>query len=472
MQNLAVDIAIIGAGSAGMGAYRRAKALGKKVVLIEDKHYGTTCARVGCMPSKLLIAAAEVNHTIENASVFGIVEASAKVDGKKVMQRVKSERDRFVGFVVSDIEDFPKEDMIFGHAEFLSDTKLQVGADLEITAQNIIIATGSETFIPGAFQAFGDKLITNDDVFSWDDLPKSIAVFGAGVIGLELGQALARLGVRVTIFSIGGKLAAIGDSKANQIADDIFNTEYKLLADAKVIEQKVEKGMALITYVDPKSGENVTEEFELVLAATGRVPSVKGLGLENTSLKLNARGIPEFNAHTMQCKTQDDKGASIFIAGDVNNDRPLLHEASDEGFIAATNCANYPNVEAMARRTPLSVVFTEPQIGLAGQTDLAKLEEEYKANLAIGELDFRSQGRSRVMNVNKGILRLYGDKSTDKLLGATIVGPRAENLAHLLAWCIQAEMTVTQMLAMPFYHPVIEEGLRTALRNLSAEIKN
>lgn len=471
MQNLAVDVAIIGAGSAGMGAYRRSKALGRKVVLIEDKHYGTTCARVGCMPSKLLIAAAEANHAINSASIFGI-EGTSKVDGKKVMQRVKSERDRFVGFVVSDIEDFPKEDMIFGHAKFLSDRELQVGDNLKISAQNIIIATGSETFIPSSFEVFGDKLITNDDVFDWEDLPKSIGVFGAGVIGLELGQALARLGVRVTTFSIGGKLAAIDDPKANKVADDIFNTEYKLFADAKVIEQKVENGLALITYEDPKTGKEITEDFELVLAATGRVPSIKGLGLENTSLKLSAKGIPDFDAYTMECKNTDDKGSGIFIAGDVNNDRPLLHEASDEGFIAATNCAKYPQVEAMARRTPLSVVFTEPQIGLAGETNLAKLEAKYKENLAIGELDFRSQGRSRVMNVNKGILRLYGDKSTDKLLGATMVGPRAENLAHLLAWCIQADMTVTQMLAMPFYHPVIEEGMRTALRNLSAAIKN
>lgn len=471
MQNLEVEVAIIGAGSAGMGAYRRSKALGRKVVLIEDKHYGTTCARVGCMPSKLLIAAAEANHAIENAHIFGI-EGKGKVDGKKVMQRVKSERDRFVGFVVSDIEDFPKEDMIFGHAQFLSDKELKVGDDLVIKAQNIIIATGSETFIPGVFNVFGDKLITNDDVFDWDDLPKSVAVFGAGVIGLELGQALSRLGVKVVIFSIGGKLAAIGDNKANQIADDIFNTEFKLFADAKVVEQKVENGLALITYEDPKTGEKITEDFELVLAATGRVPSVKGLGLENTNLKLNNRGVPEFDASTMACKSKDDSVSSIFIAGDVNNDRPLLHEASDEGFIAATNCANYPNIEPMARRTPLSVVFTEPQIGLAGQTDLAKLEETYKDNLVIGELDFRSQGRSRVMNVNKGVLRLYGDKSSDKLLGATIVGPRAENLTHLLAWCIQADISVTQMLAMPFYHPVIEEGLRTALRNLSAAMQS
>ncbi len=470
MQNLKVDIAIIGAGSAGMSTYRKAKALGKRVVMIEDKHYGTTCARVGCMPSKLLIAAAEANYHANHAEIFGI-NASGKPDGKKVMQRVKAERDRFVGFVVEDIEGFDADDKIWGHATFIDDNTLQIDDKMTVSADVIVIATGSETFIPKVLREFGDKLIINDDVFELDDLPESVAVFGAGVIGLELGQALSRLGVKVNIFSIGGKLGAIGDAKANQIADDIFNEEFKLFADVKVTKQEVKDDKAFITYIDPKTNAEVTEDFELVLAATGRVPVVHNLGLENTSLKLNERGVPEFDASSMQCVSKDKEVCNIFIAGDVNNDKPLLHEASDEGFISATNAARFPDVKPMPRRTPLSIVFTEPQIALVGQTDLAELEKEYGDNLAIGEVDFRRQGRSRVMNLNKGILRAYADKATGKLLGATIIGPRAENLGHLLAWSIQDGHTVAELLKMPFYHPVIEEGLRTALRDLAANLK-
>src|SRR5690606_26156356 len=149
------------------------------------------------MPSKLLIAAAEAAHTAATAAPFGVhIEGRVRIDGRQVMDRVKRERDRFVGFVLESVDNIPSDDKVRGYARFLSDTVLQVDDHTQITACSVIIATGSAPFVPEAYRVLGDRVVVNDDVFYWDDLPASVIVAGTGVIGLELGQALARLGVK------------------------------------------------------------------------------------------------------------------------------------------------------------------------------------------------------------------------------------------------------------------------------------
>mgnify|MGYP001069310446 CR=1 FL=1 len=200
MKQLNVDVAVIGGGTAGLGAYRAAKLSTPNVVMIEGGPFGTTCARVGCMPSKLLIAAAEAVHQTERAHGFGIhPQGEILINGREVMDRVKRERDRFVGFVLEGVENIPARDKISGYARFIDDNTLMVDDHTRIVAQRIVIATGSRPAWPAAWDALGDRLVINDDVFSWDDLPESVAVFGPGVIGLELGQALHRLGVEVKV---------------------------------------------------------------------------------------------------------------------------------------------------------------------------------------------------------------------------------------------------------------------------------
>src|SRR5580698_6202377 len=184
MKTLSIDVAVIGAGSAGLSAYRAAKAAGARVVLIEGGAYGTTCARVGCMPSKLLIAAAEAAHAARRTAPFGIhVDGTVRVDGREVMARVKRERDRFVGFVVESTESLPAEDRLIGYARFIDDKLLQVGDHTRVRAKSVVIATGSSPVVPEMYRALGDRAIVNDDLFQWDELPRKVAVVGAGVIG-------------------------------------------------------------------------------------------------------------------------------------------------------------------------------------------------------------------------------------------------------------------------------------------------
>lgn len=461
MKTLDTDVAIIGAGTAGLAAYKAAVKSGQAVLMIEGGPYGTTCARVGCMPSKLLIAAAEAAHTALHMDPFGVhVQGEVVVNGKEVMDRVKRERDRFVGFVLDGIENIPAENKLRGYARFVSPGVLAVDDHTQVRAKRVVIATGSSPSVPPPFQSLGDRLVINDDVFAWDDLPKRVAVFGPGVIGLELGQALSRLGVVVRVFGVSGSLAGISDLKVRQTAKKVFQQEFYLDPDARVLETKRVGDEVEIRYIKLDNSECV-ERFDYALMATGRRPNVANLGLENAGIEVNRQGIPAFNRDTMQVGQ-----LPVFIAGDVNNDVPLLHEAADEGHIAGLNAAHYPAVTSGLRRTPLAVVFTDPQIAMVGISP-NQLEA---GSFVVGEVDFTGQGRSRVMLKNKGLLHLYADISSRRFLGAQMVGPSAEHIGHLLAWSAQQQMTIDQMLEMPFYHPVVEEGLRTALRDAAAKL--
>lgn len=466
MKKIQADIVVIGGGTAGMGAFRNARLHSDNVYLIENNVFGTTCARVGCMPSKLLIAAAEARHHALHTDPFGVHldKDSIVVNGEEVMRRVKSERDRFVGFVVTDVEEWPADKRIMGSAKFIDEHTVQIDDHIQIAAKSFVIATGSRPVILPQWQSLGDRLIINDDVFSWDTLPKRVAVFGPGVIGLELGQALHRLGVKVEIFGLGGIIGGISDPVVSDEAKAVFGEELKLHLDAK-IEVKLDADGNVEVHWE-QDGEKGVFVAEYMLAAVGRRPNVDNIGLENINIDKDARGVPVADPLTMQTSIPH-----IFIAGDASNQLPLLHEAADQGKIAGDNAGRYPNIGSGLRRSTIGVVFTSPQIGFVG-LKYAQVAAQYQADeFVIGEVSFKNQGRSRVMLVNKGHMRLYAEKATGRFIGAEIVGPAAEHLAHLLAWAHQMKMTVPQMLDMPFYHPVIEEGLRTALRDADAKLK-
>lgn len=468
MKQLTADVVVIGGGTAGMGAFRNARLYTDNVYLIESNVFGTTCARVGCMPSKLLIAAAEARHHALHTDPFGVHldKHSVRVNGHEVMARVKSERDRFVGFVVEDVEAWPQERRIMGAAKFVDEHTVQIDNHTQIRAERFVIATGSRPIVLPQWQALGDKVIINDDVFAWDTLPESIAVFGPGVIGLELGQALSRLGVRVEIFGVGGMLGGISDPVVLEQAIEVFGEELNLHLDAQTEVSLNADGQVEVKW--SQAGEQGTFTADYLLAAIGRRPNVDNIGLENLNIELDSRGVPVANPHTMQTSIPH-----IFIAGDASNQLPLLHEASDQGKIAGENAGKYPNIDKGLRRSMIGVVFTNPQIASIG-TRFATLKQQYGDNfekeVVVGQVSFKNQGRSRVMLVNKGHLCVYADKKTGLFMGAEMVGPAAEHIAHLLAWAHQMRMTVPQMLEMPFYHPVIEEGLRTALRDVAAQL--
>ncbi len=463
MTPIHVNVAIVGAGTAGMGAYRAARAQTDSVLLIEGGAYGTTCARVGCMPSKLLIAAAQAAHQARHTEPFGVQVQGVTVDGAAVMARLQRERDRFVGFVLETVESIAPGDRLTAKVSFQDANTLVTEQGQSIHAKRIVIATGSIPVLPPVLKELSARLLTNKNVFDLPTLPTSLAVFGPGILGMELAQAMSRLGVNVKVFGVGGGIAGIRDPAIRDYANTTFNEEFYLDASAQVKSVKETATGVELSYLH-RDGAWQTEQFDYVLAATGRAPDIAGLALENTGLQLNEHGIPLFDRFTLQCGN-----SAIFIAGDASNDVPLLHEAADQGRIAGENAGRYPDIRPGLRRTPLAVVFTDPQIASVG-FNLEQLNQHFKGRFADGLVSFEDQGRSRVMLLNKGILKVYAEQGSGLFLGAEMFGPAAEHIGHLLAWAAQQRMTVSEMLEMPFYHPVIEEGLRTALRDLNHKL--
>lgn len=459
MKSIHIDVAIIGAGSAGLPAYRAAKAAGKTALLIEGGPFGTTCARVGCMPSKLLIAAAEAAHAARHTAPFGVhIDGAVRVDGREVMNRVKAERDRFVGFVVEGVENLPSGDRLIGFAQFVDDNLLEVGDHTRVHARSVVIATGSSPVIPDLYKALGERAIVNDDVFSWNELPRKVAVIGAGVIGLELGQALAWLGVDVTMLGARGRVGPLTDPAIKAYAEKTFNDSFRFETHAQV-EAATREGDSVHLRYRTGSGDLVEDTFDYVLVTAGRKPNVDKLALQNTTLELDSHGVPIFDPSTLQVGKHP-----VFVAGDANAVLPLLHEAADEGRAAGNNAANFPDVAPLVRRAPISVLFSEPGVAMVGARHADLADDSF----VTGEVSSEDQGRSRVMLRNRGLMHVYVDRSTRRFVGAEWIGPDAEHIAHLLAWALQMNLTVDTMLEMPFYHPVVEEGLRTALRNARA----
>lgn len=464
MEKRKVDIAIIGAGTAGLTAYNAASKHTDSLVLIEGDKYGTTCARVGCMPSKLLIAAAESAHDASQADQFGIQVGDIAVNGEQVLERVRSERDGFVESVLASMDAIPAAHKLKGCARFLAPGRLAVGDKLEVEADHIVIATGSSPSIPDMFKGLGERLLVNDSLFELPSLPASVAVFGSGVVGLELGQALSRLGVRVGMFGRSGALGGIADEEIRSYAEQCFNEEFYLDTRSEVTDiSPIENGVS-VSFTHQEKGA-VTELFDYVHAATGRSPNLDGLDLHNSGLTLDEKGIPLTDPSTLQCGNNP-----IFLVGDANRQAPFLHEAAHEGRIAGDNAGRYPNVVSAERQVSFSVVFSSPQIATVG-VPVGRMSPAERKRYIAGASSFENQGRSKVIGKNRGILKVYAERDSGLFVGAEMFGPAAEHIGHLLAWAAEQRMTVEAMLAMPFYHPVIEEGVRTALKDLHNNLK-
>jgi dihydrolipoamide dehydrogenase len=208
-----------------------------------------------------------------------------------------------------------------------------------------------------------------------------------------------------------------------------------------------------VEWTGPQSGDH---RFDYLLVAAGRPPQLDDLNLAKAGITLDKHGAPVFDPQTMQCD-----GAAIFIAGDAAHDRPVLHEASEEGAIAGRNAAVYPDVEPGRRYVPFSIMFTDPPLVVIGETP-----KPGDKGCVIGAAPYEDQGRAKIMARNEGVVRLYADADGGKLRGATLFAPGAEHTGHLIAWAVQQGQTARQMLDLPFYHPTLEEGLRPALTEI------
>ncbi len=454
-----VEYLIIGVGTAGLGSYSKIRRKSKNILLIQHGPFGTTCARVGCMPSKMLITAADLTHAQEGGKYFGI-NGTCKVDGKEVFRRLKRDRkEKFVGGVLKSVEKIPPEIIIRGQARFTGKNKVVIN-DEEIVAEKIILACGSAPFIPQSLRHLATELDTSDTIFELDDLPESIAVVGLGVIALELGQAFHRLGIRTTLFGHSGRIGPFTHPEMQGECLKVLSRELNIVP-AGVFTSARREGDRFSLEFTTDSGKKVAGKFERVVVASGRRSNILDMEITKSGLTLDRRGLPAYNPQTMQCGN-----APVYLAGDATGDLPVWHEAYAEGRIAADNALLFPGNRPTERLVALGIYFSDPQMAMVGKryTDLDP------DSIVIGQARVAGSPRYEIYNIDDGQFMLFADKETGIILGAEIFGRGAEHFAHYLSLVITHKLTVQDILAAPFYHPCLEEVMKEAVKQAKFQL--
>ncbi|MCG6896229.1 MAG: dihydrolipoyl dehydrogenase [Thiocapsa sp.] len=449
-----VDVAVIGAGHAGLNAIKEIRKVTDDYVLINGGGLGTTCARVGCMPSKVAVHLAEVYQTRKQFQRYGIDGADAlRIDQGTALEHVRDLRDTFVDLVLANTTDEMGDELIEGFARFIDAETVQVGERV-IRADAFVIASGASTVVPSGWEErLGDRILTVESLFEQDRLPESVAVLGLGPIGIEIGQALHRLGVCVVGIEAGEKLARLQDPVVSQAAVDILRREFPVwLGQPAEVEPSGDR-------VRVRAGD---QEMcvEKLFVAMGRRPNLAGLGLERVGCQLDPKGVPLHDPQTLRVGP-----FPIYLAGDATGGMANLQTAAEQGRIAGFNACHGAPLR-FDPKTPMSIIFSDPNIAVVG-TPFSALDQ---AAVVVGQQRFGPVGRALIMGQNRGLMRLYADRRTGLVLGGAMVGPRCEHLAHLLAWGIQCRLSVREMLKMPFYHPVIEEALQDCLHELDRRL--
>jgi dihydrolipoamide dehydrogenase len=452
---LKVDVVIIGAGTAGLAAFAEVTKAGKSALLVDHGPLGTTCARVGCMPSKAALHAGQewAAHRAMASLAGQATDPGTAPDA--LWSRVRATRDALTAGAAERTRKVAGDRLLEGTARFTGPRALVVG-EQPVEADAFVVATGSRPVVPEAFASLGARLFTTDTLFDMDTLPRRFGVVGAGAIGFEMGLALARLGVEVVAAESGRVVAGAVDPEINARAVKRMSAEATLWLGDEVKAQM--RGDAIVFQACDR-----TKEVDAVLVAVGRRPNTDTLDLARADVRFDAHGHPVFDPETLRCT-----GSHVLLAGDSAADRPLQHEAAAEGRIAAQGALRLlQGLEPVAatRSVPLSIVFSDPDIASVGE----RFDRLDAKSVVIGSAEGSANGRSRILGAEDNLVRLYADRATGRLLGASLIAVHGEHLAQLLAWAIQRGETAHDLLALPFYHPTVEEMLQTALKDIESQ---
>ncbi len=451
MKEQTVDVAVVGAGTAGLYALSRARRKAGKVVIFDGGPLGTTCARVGCMPSKMLI------HSSDNLAGAREPDVSAKeirLDGVEMMRSLRERRDRLAGGVVKRNQPLFRKLLVRDWAAFREPMVLEAGGEA-YRCRAIVLACGAAPVLPPGWAKQEGRIVTTDEFFELEDIPERILVVGAGVIGAEIGQALGRMGKKVTMVEMTGSAAGISDPEVEKafLAALVKSVDLRLRTRASLQgadRRGIEVGL------EDENGNRTTGRYDLAVVASGRKPDFSRLRLDRSGLAPDRRGFPEFDPETLRCRDHD-----VFLAGDCTGIRPFLHVAAVEGKLAGDNAADPGNLRTRPEMVPLAITFTRPAVCSAGIRF-----QDLPEGTAVGEALFSSSGRGVTDRVEDGIIRIYGDPENGRILGSEMAAPAGEHLAHLMAALIQAGMTAEEALRLPFYHPTYEETLQDCLLSL------
>ncbi len=446
MEQKKFDIAVIGGGPGGYPAAIRASQLGKSVALIEAKELGGTCLNRGCIPSKALIAGAEIVGRLKEASEFGIQIQSANVDYGKLA----GHKDRVVEKMLKGLEGVIAANKITvfrGFGQLVSPREIKItGKDsiTTISADKIIIATGSEPRSLPAFRFDYERIHDSTSLLALTSLPKKILIIGGGVIGCEFASLYATLGTDVTILELLPRIISTEAEEMSQALTRSFHKKgIKIETGIKIEKfERDEQGVGAYT------GEGRFFKADCCLVAVGRSLNTRGIGLEKAGVVVQDNGSLAVDS---KMETNVD---GIYAVGDITSRWLLAHVATHQGIIAADNACGKES--HMHYNAIPSVIFTHPEIGSVGLSLEEALKQGYKAK--VGSFPFQALGKAQAALEVEGFVQIIIDEKTGQILGAQAMGYEATTLIAELGLAITNELTVECLSETIHAHPTYAEA--------------
>ena len=450
------DLVVIGSGPGGYVCAIRASQLGIKTAVIEKySSLGGTCLNVGCIPSKALLDSSHHYHDVmHNISSHGIeVQGSVSLDFKKMIDR----KNNVVSQTVKGIDFLMNKnniDVYNGFASFIDDNTIKIDNDIneKIKFDKCVIATGSKPATLPFINIDKDRIITSTEALSLTEIPKSLTIIGAGVIGLELGQVYNRLGSEVNVIEYSEKITPFMDNDVSKELLKIFKKEkIKFHLSSKVFDVKANETNVIVK-AENKSGETLEFVSDYCLVSVGRKPYTENLGLDSVGIDTDKLGRIIIDR---RFKTSNK---DIFAIGDVVSGPMLAHKAEEEGIAVAEILKNQkPHIDY--NLIP-NVIYTWPEVSSVGKTEQQLVEE--KINYKKGSFPMRALGRARASNDLSGFVKILADKKTDEILGVHIIGARAADLITEAVTAMEFKASCEDIAMMSHPHPTYSEALKEA----------
>ena len=450
MTSQKTEAVVIGSGPGGYVAAIRLGELGKETILIERENLGGVCLNIGCIPSKALIRIAKLKQRIEAAKQIGLEVSGVSVDFAKVQAWKQGVVDR----LVSGIDYLLKGNhvkVMKGTAKFTGPHELEIttatGVEA-VEAKDVIIATGSRYFDLPTFKFNGTTIISSTEALSLKQVPKTLAIIGGGVSGLEMGTMYAQLGCKVTVIEMLEQLLPGTDIELVRVVERSLRRlgiEYHVKSKAN----EYRDGKVYATLEDGKQG---AFEAEKVLVTVGRRPNSDGIGLEKTGVQTDSHGFIQVN------KKMQTNVPGLYAIGDVVGPPMLAHKASKEGIVAAEVIAGL-NSEADFHAIP-GVIFTDPEVATVGLTESQAKDKGYEP--IVGKFPFTALGRAVLAGETEGFSKIVADKASNLVLGVHIVGAEASDLISEAVLAIEMGATLEDIGFTVHPHPTLPESVMEA----------
>ena len=441
------DVAIIGGGSGGYAAARTTADQGLRTVVIEGgTEVGGLCILRGCMPTKALLYAAEVRHLAKSSGLWGMRPFSVPFDWASVMARKDAVIRDFAGYRAGQLSS-GKFDFIRAGASFVDPHTVALENGQCLTAKSFVVSTGSNVGSSPITQLSDTGYLTSDDALQLRELPKSLIILGGGAIAMEFAQLFARFDVDVTLIQRSEHLLKDFDVDAAAAIEETFRREgIKFYTNTQLVDARRESNRKVVSFLH--DGRKINVAAEEILFALGRTPNTRMLQLERA-------GVPTDKDRIITNDRMQTSVPHIYAAGDCTGPHEIVHIAIRQGEIAACNIATPAAPRTIDYRLLVSVVFTDPQVASVGLSE--KAAKVSGVSYLAASYPFNDHGKSIIMGIREGFVKLLADPKTGVIIGGACVGPGGGDLIHEIVVAMAKRMTVHELAVTPHYHPTLAE---------------